>query len=172
MPPPLTTSATEPLRRPPPSRPTATGSQPKAVRKPAWLLEPKIKRFDAPNLKPGSRLPTKASLGVVRTSEISQSSTSGRRDSIQTPTTPQSSSAPERSAILGQRPNVDTQHQDSPPSLDEDMPRLPPASLAETEAFLSGVMPPEYVSLPTNIRALNSHVFFVSEWRNLLCMIL
>lgn len=159
MPPPLQNNAAEPPRRPPPSKPTATGSQPKAVRKPTRFFEPKIKRFDAPNLKPGSTLPTKASLGIVRTSDLSQPSTSGRRGSIQTPTeasTPQSSSAPERSAFLGPGPNVDTQYLESPSQLAEvetptmqDAPQLPPASEAETEAFLRDLMPPEYVALPT-----------------------
>jgi hypothetical protein len=135
----------------------AAGSQPKAVRKPAWLLEPKIKRFDAPNLKPGSTLPTKASLGTVKTSDISQPSTSSRGDSIQTPT---EASTPQSSSALGPGPNVDTQFQDNAPPLAEvqspimqDMqPPLPPASSAETEAFLRNLMPPEYVALPTFVR--------------------
>jgi hypothetical protein len=158
MPPPLQSNAAEPLKRPPPSKPTA-GSQSKAVRKPTRFFEPKIKRFDAPNLKPGSTLPTKASLGIVRTSDLSQPSTSARRGSIQTPTeasTPQSSSAPERSTFLGPGLNVDTQYQECTPHLAEvetptiqDAPRLPPASEAETEAFLRDLMPPEYVALPT-----------------------
>ena len=158
MPPPLQTNAAEPPRRPPPSKPTTTGSLSKAVRKPTRFFEPKIKRFDAPNLKPGSTLPTKASLGTVKTSDLSQPSTSGRRDSIQTPTeasTPQSSSAPERSAFLGPGPFDDTQYHESPPQLEEietptmqDAPRLPPASSVETDAFLRDLMPPEYVALP------------------------
>lgn len=163
MPPPLTTNATAPPRRPPLSKPTTTGPQAKAVRKPSWLLEPKIRRFDAPNLQPGSTLPTKASLGAVKTSDISQLPTSGRRGSIQTPTeaspsTPQSASASAsgRSAILGPRLNVNAQHQSSAPQWGEpltptvqDMPRPPPASLAETDAFLNDLMPPEYVALST-----------------------
>jgi hypothetical protein len=173
MPPPLTTNATAPPRRPPPSKPTAIGPQAKAIRKPTWLLEPKIKRFDAPNLKPGSSLPTKASLGVVRTSGPS---TSGRRGSVQTPTeaspsTPLSASAT-RSAILGPRPNVNVQHQSSAPQLAEpptptvqDMPRLPPASLAETDAFLNDLMPPEYVALFT-VAKLDLHLCLAPECRN------
>jgi hypothetical protein len=175
MPPPLQANAAEHPRRPPLSKPAATGSQSKAVRKPNWFFEPKIKRFDAPNLKPGSTLPTKASLGTVRTSDLSQPSTSSRRGSIQTPTevsTPQSSSAPERSAFLGPGPNVDTQYPESPPQLAEvetptmqDVPRLPPASSAETEAFLRNLMPPEYVALP-NVCALDSQVFSAPDCRN------
>lgn len=163
MPPPLTTNATAPPRRPPLLKPTATGPQTKNVRKPSWLLEPKIKRFDAPNLQPSSTLPTKASLGAVRTSDLSHPSTSGRRGSVQTPTeasasTPLSASAPApgRSAILGPGPNVNAQHQGGAPQWAEplsptvqDMPRPPPASLADTDAFLSDLMPPEYVALST-----------------------
>ena len=154
--PPLRTNATEPPKKPFP--PGSTGSQPKAVRKPFWLLGPKIKRFDAPNLKPGSTLPTKASLGIVRTSDNAQPSSSGRRGSIQTPTeasAPHSSSMLEESAVLEPGSNIDAQNQGiAPHSADaqmpivQDVPRLPPASMAETEKFLSGVMPPEYVSLP------------------------
>ena len=163
MPPPLTTNATAPPRRPPLLKPRATGPQAKNVRKPSWLLEPKIKRFDAPNLQPSSTLPTKASLGAVRTSDLSQPSTSGRRGSVQTPTeasasTPLSASAPApgRSAILGPGPNVNAQHQGGAPQWAEplsptvqDMPRPPPASLADTDAFLNDLMPPEYVALST-----------------------
>ncbi|KAI9512345.1 hypothetical protein F5148DRAFT_18559 [Russula earlei] len=135
VPVPLRTGAMGPPRMAPPPRPT--GSQPRAVRKPAWLLEPKIKRFDAPNLKPSSTLPTKASLGMVRTSDTSEPSTSGRRGSILSPTTPVSAA-------------VDAQHQGNAPELADgeipiaqDVPQLPPASRAETEAFLSGIMPSE-----------------------------
>jgi len=175
MPTQLTTNATGPPRWPPPSKPTTTGPQAKATRKPTWFLEPKIKRFDAPNLKPGSSLPTKASLGTMRTSDISEPSTSGRRGSIQTPTeasASRSSSTLEQSAVLGPGLNVDAQHRDSSPRSAEaqtpmvqDAPRLPPASLAETEAFLGGIMPSEYVALPTFVH-LDSHEFFVSECLN------
>jgi hypothetical protein len=154
MPPSLGANATEPPKKPPPSRPT--GSQLKAVRKPNWLLQPKIKRFDAPNLKPGSTLPTKASLGVVRTPTISQPQplTSERRGSTQTPTeTSHTSSALEGAATLEPGSNVDVQQGSAPllagaqmPTV-EDVPRLPPASRAEAEAFLSDLMPSESVAL-------------------------
>lgn len=146
----LGTTATGPKKLPP-SRPT--GSQPKAVRKPTWFLEPKIKRFDAPNLKPGSTLPTKANLGVVRTSNIAQPSTSGRSDTIQSPVelaSPHTPSTLEGGAAFEQGWNVDGQRQGSVPQSAgvqtppvQDTPRLPPASMAETEAFLNNVMPTE-----------------------------
>ncbi len=146
-------NAPGPPKKLPPPRPT--GSQPKAVRKPTYLLQPKIKRFDAPNLKPGSTLPTKASLGVVRASNIAaQPSTSGRRDSIQSPIetpSPHSSSALEGAAAFEPGSNVGAQHQgialaSAHGSTVQDVPRLPPASLEETEAFLNDVMPMESVS--------------------------
>jgi len=157
MPAPSGSGVFGPPKKLPQPRPAGSGSQPKAIRKPAWLLEPKIKRFDAPNLKPGSTLPTKASLGVVKTLDTSVPSTSARRASIQTPTeahTPMSPSIPGGSVVFGVGPNVDAQHHDdAPQSADaqtptvQDVPRLPPASRAETEAFLSDLMPPEYVIL-------------------------
>jgi hypothetical protein len=134
-----TSTTTEPPRKPPPSRPCPAGS----VRKPTWLIQPKIKRFDAPNLKPGSSLPTKASLGVVRTSNLSQPSTSGRRGSTQTPTETSNSALEGAAAALEPGSNVDAQRQGSDPQLAgtqvpsvQDVPRLPPASRAETDAFL------------------------------------
>jgi hypothetical protein len=149
MPPSLGVNATEPPKKVPPSRPI--GSQPKAVRKPNWLLEPKIKRFDAPNLKPSSTLPTKASLGVVRTPNISQSLPSDRMGSTQTPTeTSHTSSALEGAAGLELGSGVDAQRQGGAQMpIMQDVPRLPPASRAETDAFLSEIMPAESVALPS-----------------------
>ena len=148
-----TATTTEPPRKPPPSRPPA-GS----VRKPNWLLQPKIRRFDAPNLKPGSSLPTKASLGVVRTSNLSQPSASGRRDSTQTPTETSTSALEGAAAAPEPGSNADAQRQGSDlqsagaqvPSV-QDVPRLPLASMAETDAFLSDLMPPESVALPSSV---------------------
>lgn len=151
MPTSLGANATEPPRKLPPSRPAGS------VRKPTWLLEPKIKRFDAPNLKPSSTLPTKASLGYVRTSNISQPSTFGRRGSTQTPTET-SASALEGPAVLEPGSTVDAQRRGSSPHLAgaqvsavQDVPRLPPASRAETDAFLNDIMPPEFVTLPSSV---------------------
>jgi hypothetical protein len=167
MPPSLGANAIEPPKRLPPSRPT--GSQPKAVRKPNWLLQPKIKLFDAPNLKPSSTLPTKASLGIVRTPNISQPLTSDRRGSTQTPTETSYTSSALEGAAAGS--NVDAQHQGSDPLLAraqtptvQDAPRLPPASRAETEAFLSDLMPSEFVALPSFVYL--THVSFASGCRN------
>jgi hypothetical protein len=151
MPPPLGVSATEPPKKLPPSRPAGS------VRKPNWLLQPKIKRFDAPNLKPSSTLPTKASLGSVRTSDIPQPLTFGRRGSTQTPTetsAPHTFSALEGAGALEPGSNVDIQRQGSGSQLAssptmQDVPRLPPASRAETDAFLNDIMPPEFVALPS-----------------------
>lgn len=132
-----------------------TGPQPKAVRKPTWFLEPKIKRFDAPNLKPGSTLPTKANLGVVRASNIAQLSASGRRDSIQSPievSSPHTPSALEGGAAFEPGLNLGAQRQGSVPQsagvqspLVQDTQRLPPASMAEADAFLNDLMPTESV---------------------------
>jgi hypothetical protein len=133
-----------------PLPPGPTGS----VRKPTWFLEPKIKRFDAPNLKPGSSLPTKANLGVVRASDIAQPSTSGRRDSIQSPigmSSPRTPSTLEGGAAFEPGSSADAQRQGSVPQLAgvqspvQDTPRAPPASMADTEAFLNDFMPTESV---------------------------
>ena len=162
MPPSLGVNTTEPPKKLPSFRPVPAGS----VRKPNWLLQPKIKRFDAPNLKPSSTLPTKASLGSARMSDIPQPLTSGRRGSTQTPTetsAPHTFSALEGAAELEQGSNVDLQGQGSVPQLPgaqipmQDVPRLPPASRAETDAFLSDIMPPEFVALPSFV-----HLTYIS----------
>ncbi|KAI9445468.1 hypothetical protein H4582DRAFT_1915640 [Lactarius indigo] len=135
----------------PSSRPRQLSSQIKATRKPNWLLQPKIKRFDAPNLKPSSSLPTKALLsGAAKSPEVSQSPTSDARSSIQTPT---SATTPRPFALdgasgLGMGIDVDVQQSHAHPSqpTDPQVPLLPPASMAETEAFLNDIMPPECTS--------------------------
>jgi hypothetical protein len=68
--------------------------------------------------------------------------------------------------------NVDGQRQGSVAQLAgvqmspvQDMQRLPPASMAETEAFLNNVMPNESVP-PALVCALDSHMPFTSECQN------
>jgi hypothetical protein len=148
-PPSETNATTEPSRRLLPAKPT--GHHPKVIRKPMWLLEPKIKRFDAPNLKPSSTLPTKAGL-FEKISDKLQPSTSGRKNSIQTLPEPYA----RRSSFTLEESNVDARHQSSVPQSSsdaqspsvQDMPWLPPASMAETEAFLTNIMPSGYVVEP------------------------
>jgi hypothetical protein len=92
-------------------------------------------------------------------SDMPQPLTSGRRGSTQTPTetsAPHTFSAPEGAAELEQGSNVDIQGQGSAPQLAgaqiptiQDVPRLPPASRAETDAFLSDIMPPGFVASPS-----------------------
>ena len=165
-------NAPQPPSRPPPSRPR--GPQSKVIRKPTWLLEPKIKRFDAPNLKPSSTLPTKAGLFERTSADRPQPSTSRRRDSTQT--LPETS--PRRSSFMPDASNVDVQQRSSVPlspdaqsPLVSDMPRLPPASMAETVAFLRNIMPSEYVLSPP-FCTLDSDFFFPLECWNLWCMTL
>jgi hypothetical protein len=136
------TNGAGPSRRPPP------GSQVKVTRKPNWLIQPKIKRFDAPNLKPSSSLPTKASLaGAARSSEGPQSPTS----SIQTPTSTTTLRPPftlDESSGLALDSDMDVIQQSqahSSPHTEPQVPLLPPASRMETEAFLNDIMPPECV---------------------------
>ena len=87
-------------------------------------------------------------------SNISQPLTSTRRGSIQTPTETSTPSVLEGATALELGSNVDAQFQGSAPQLagaemptGQDVPRLPPASRAETDAFLSDIMPPESVAL-------------------------
>ena len=141
-----------PSRRPPPPSSQVKVMQGKVTRKPNWLLQPKIKRFDAPNLKPSSSLPTKASLAGAATSEVPQSPTSGVGSTTQTPTSataPRPPSTLDETSRFGQDPDVDMLHQGqahSSPPAEPQVPLLPPVSMAETEAFLSDIMPPECVS--------------------------
>ena len=134
----------------PSRRPPAPGTQVRFTRKPNWLIQPKIKRFDAPNLKPSSSLPTKASLsGAATTSEVPQSPTSVR-SSTQTPTIPHPSFMLEEPSGVGQGSDVDALQQSYAHSPTEpEVPLLPPASMAETEAFLGDIMPPECVLQPS-----------------------
>lgn|SRR6266702_2027823 len=142
----------------PSSRPRQPSSQIKATRKPTWLLQPKIKRFDAPNLKPSSSLPTKALLSGAKSSEVPQSPTSS---SVQTPTSataPRPPSTLDEPSWLGQGSDVDAlqqSHVHSSPPTDPQVPLLPPATMAETEAFLNDIMPPECV-LESPLRANGS----------------
>ncbi|KAH9075786.1 hypothetical protein EDB83DRAFT_2352309 [Lactarius deliciosus] len=118
----------------PSSRPRQPSSQIKATRKPNWLLQPRIKRFDAPNLKPSSSLPTKALLsGAAKSPEVSQSPTSDGRSSIQTPTSATTTRPFALDGASGLGMGIDNPQ----------VPLLPPASMAETEAFLNDIMPPE-----------------------------
>ncbi|KAH9043764.1 hypothetical protein EDB85DRAFT_2080724 [Lactarius pseudohatsudake] len=154
-PPPLSLPPALPMPSPPranvagPSnRPRQPSSQIKATRKPNWLLQPRIKRFDAPNLKPSSSLPTKALLsGAAKSPEAPQSPTSDGRSSIQTPTSATTTRpfALDGASGLGMGIDVDEQqsHAHSPQPADPQVPLLPPASMAETEAFLNDIMPPE-----------------------------
>lgn len=153
LPPPMPS----PLRNvagPSSSRPPPPGSHVKATRKPSYFLQPKIRRFDAPNLKPSSTLPTKASLfGVAKSSEVPQSPTSGGGNSAQTPTsatTPRPPFTLDESSGVGLGSDVDALQQTHAHFLqptDPQVPLPPPASMAETEAFLSDIMPPEMSEL-------------------------
>lgn len=173
-PPPLSLPPTMPSRSMinaagPSRRPPAPGSQLKVTtRKPNWLLQPKIKRFDAPNLKPSSSLPTKASLAGA-SAEVPQSPSSVGGSTIQTPT---SATAPRPPATLdgssGLGPDTamgspkQSQAHFSPPN----EPLLPPASMAETEAFLNDIMPPEYVYPSSPLRVIGSYFHFTLECLN------
>ncbi len=108
-------------------------------------------------------------------SNIAQPSTSGRRDSVQSPiemSSPRTPSALEGGAAFEPGSNADAQRQGSAPQLAgahtssvQSMPRLPPASMADTEAFLNDVMPPE--SVPSAlVCALDSHVSFTVGCQN------
>lgn len=139
LPPPMPSSSRTnvagPSRRPPPP-----GPQARVTRKPNYLTLPKIKRFEPPNLKPSSSLPTKASLCVTaKPSDAPQSPTSVR--SSQTPTSatvPRPFMSDEPSGVV---PGSDVDHAHSP--TEPAVPVPPPASMAETEAFLNDIMPPE-----------------------------
>ena len=94
----------------------------------------------------------------MRTSNLSQPSASGRRDSTQTPTETSTSALEGAAAAPEPGSNADAQRQGSDlqsagaqvPSV-QDVPRLPPASMAETDAFLNDLMPPESVVLPSSV---------------------
>ena len=137
------TNVAGPARRPPPPVPQA-----RVTRKPNYLTLPKIKRFDAPNLKPSSSLPTKASLcGTAKSSDAPQSPTSVRSSQTPISATMPRPFMPDESSGVGLGSDVDTQGQAHSPTGPE-VTLLPPASLAETDAFLNDIMPPECVLSP------------------------
>ncbi|KAI0271558.1 hypothetical protein BC834DRAFT_860173 [Gloeopeniophorella convolvens] len=126
----------EPPKKGPPPKPPA--GQSKAVRKPAWLITTrKVKLIDAPNLKASSTLPTKARLFAnAKPPDAQQPLTPGRRDSVQT--------LPDLSTFQP----VPSNSMDPPPApvqppVVREIPRQPPAAIAEAEAFLNDIMPTE-----------------------------
>ncbi|KAI0307557.1 hypothetical protein B0F90DRAFT_1674737 [Multifurca ochricompacta] len=143
-----------PPKPPPPRSTNSTNVQSKAARKPRWLLEPKIKRFNDPNLKPSSTLPTKAGLfGAAKALETSQPSTSDKRDSTQGPNEPSTSRPSFTTEVtpgLVSSSSADLRNRDPALQLTDiqapsgkDVSRLPPVSMRETDIFLRDLMPPE-----------------------------
>ena len=125
----------------PSMRPRQPSSQAKVARKPNWLIPGKIKRLDDPNLKPSSSLPTKASLArAAKSTEVPQSPTTSVMSSTQTPT---SATVPHPASMRDEPSRIEQSDVHSP--TEPEVPLPPPASMAETVAFLDNIMPPECV---------------------------